>query len=56
MDMDARIDQIAKESVPLDVITLKDGSTYNRADVNATMLEKIGYTPEEIGEILKSIC
>jgi hypothetical protein len=56
MDMDAKIDQITKESVPLDVITLKDGSTYNRADINATMLEKIGYTPEEIGEILKSIC
>jgi len=56
MDMNARIDQIAKESVPLDLVTLKDGSTYNRADINATMLEKIGYTPEEIGELLKSIC
>lgn len=56
MDMNARIDQIAKESVPLDLVTLKDGSTYNRADITANMLEKIGYTPEEIGEILKSIC
>lgn len=56
MDMNARIDQIAKESVPLDVITLKDGSTYNKVDVTATTLERKGYTPEEIGEILKSIC
>jgi hypothetical protein len=45
-----------KEFVSLDTITLKDGSTYNRADINAEMLEKMEYTPEEIGEILKSIC
>jgi energy-coupling factor transporter ATP-binding protein EcfA2 len=56
MDMNARIDQIAKESVPLDLVTLKDGSTYNRADITANMLEEMKYTPEEIGEILKSIC
>ncbi len=56
MDMNARIDQIAKESVPLDSITLKDGSTYNKIDVYASMLENKGYTPEEIGKLLQSIC
>ena len=37
-------------------ITLKDGVTYNTDAVNSDMLEAMGYTPEEIGEILKSIC
>jgi hypothetical protein len=36
-------------------IRLKDG-IYNKSDVNSSMLEKMGYTPEAIGKILKSIC
>jgi len=36
-------------------IRLKDG-IYNKSDVNSAMLEKMGYTPEAIGKILKQIC
>jgi hypothetical protein len=39
-----------------DTITLKDGNKYNKTDVNSNMLEAMGYTPKEIGRILKSIC
>jgi hypothetical protein len=55
--------QIQEEVVPLqtdtvigDTITLKDGKEYNKLDINSNMLEALGYTPEEIGKILKSIC
>ena len=37
-------------------IKLKDGKTYATSMVKSNLLEKIGYTPEEIGEILKNIC
>jgi hypothetical protein len=36
-------------------IRLKNG-IYNKSDVNSELLEKLGYTPEAIGKILKSIC
>lgn len=39
-----------------DTITLKDGNEYNTSDINSNMLEAMGYTPQEIGKILKSIC
>jgi hypothetical protein len=39
-----------------DKITLKDGNQYNKSDVNSNMLEALGYNPNEIGKILKSIC
>jgi hypothetical protein len=39
-----------------DTITLKDGNQYNKSDVNSDMLEALGYTPNEIGKILKQIC
>jgi hypothetical protein len=39
-----------------DTILLKDGKEYNKTDVNSNMLEAMGYTPKEIGKILKSIC
>lgn len=39
-----------------DTITLKDGKEYNKSDINSNMLEAMGYTPQEIGRILKSIC
>jgi hypothetical protein len=37
-------------------ITLKNGKTYDYSKINSRMLEVIGYSPEEIGNILKSIC
>jgi hypothetical protein len=39
-----------------DTLTLKDGKEYNKSEVNSNMLEGLGYTPKEIGKILKSIC
>jgi len=36
--------------------TLKDGKTYTFAQINSKMLEEMKYTPNQIGEILKSIC
>jgi len=35
--------------------TLKDGNSYNIDDIKLGMLNKMGYTPLEIGEILKQI-
>jgi hypothetical protein len=39
-----------------DTLTLRDGKEYNKTDVNSNMLQAMGYTPKEIGKILKSIC
>ena len=64
-DLEAIFKQLDESPVELNVrranvesintIRLKDG-IYNKSDVNSTMLEKMGYTPEAIGKILKSIC
>lgn len=35
---------------------LKNGKTYPYSKINSRMLEVIGYSPEEIGKILKSLC
>jgi hypothetical protein len=35
---------------------LRDGYTYSKDMINSKMLEKMGYIPEDIGKILKSIC
>jgi hypothetical protein len=37
-------------------ITLQDGKTYKKIEVDGKLLRKLGYTPEEIGNILKEIC
>jgi hypothetical protein len=37
-------------------ILLKNGKTYPSSKINSRMLEVIGYNPEQIGKILKSIC
>jgi hypothetical protein len=37
-------------------IKLKNGVTYGFSAINAKMLSDMGYTPEDIGKILKSIC
>jgi hypothetical protein len=50
---------VAKETVvpsQAKTIKLKDNVDYPITDINADMLEKMGYTPTEIGKILKSIC
>jgi hypothetical protein len=35
---------------------LKNGKTYPFSKINSRMLEAIGYNPEQIGKILKSLC
>jgi hypothetical protein len=37
-------------------VALRDGNVYNTSEINANMLEKMGYKIYEIGKILKSIC
>ena len=37
-------------------IILRDGKSYNKQEINSKMLEKMGYTPMEIGKLLKEIC
>ena len=51
-EIDAKLNSIVTENL----IPLKDGNTYSPQEINSKMLEQMGYTPEEIGEILKSIC
>jgi hypothetical protein len=36
--------------------TLKDGITYTHSQINSKMLTDMGYSPNEIGKILKLIC
>ena len=36
-------------------LKLRDGKEYNISDINASLLESIGYKPKEIGKLLKSI-
>ena len=35
---------------------LRDGNTYNIADINGKMLEAMGYTEKQVIQILKLIC
>jgi predicted NAD-dependent protein-ADP-ribosyltransferase YbiA (DUF1768 family) len=55
-----RPEQVAQPGEQLglfeDKVTLKDGNEYNKSDINSNMLAAMGYTPKEIGRILKSIC
>ena len=43
-----------EEQVPTK--TLRDGENYTYDQINTKMLEDLGYSPEQIGKILKSIC
>jgi hypothetical protein len=43
-------------STPSGKLKLRDGKEYNISDINASLLESIGYKPSEIGKLLKSIC
>ena len=45
-----------KISTPSGKLKLRDGMEYDIDEINATLLEKIGYKPKEIGKLLKSIC
>jgi hypothetical protein len=46
-----------KTQAPKEVsILLKNGKTYPSSKINSRMLEVIGYNPEQIGKILKSLC
>jgi len=45
-----------KITTPSGKLKLKDGMEYSIDEINATLLEKIGYKPKEIGKLLKSIC
>lgn len=46
----------SKVSTPSGKLKLRDGNEYAISDINAQLLEKIGYTPKEIGKLLKAIC
>jgi hypothetical protein len=43
-------------TTPFGKLKLKDGKEYLISDINAQLLESIGYKPSEIGKLLKSIC
>ena len=45
-----------ENNISNETLTLKDGKKYNKSDINSNMLEALGYTPKEIGKILKEIC
>lgn len=46
----------APQVIPFGTMRLKNGVIYRHAAINSKMLEEMGYTPEQIGEILKKIC
>jgi hypothetical protein len=35
---------------------LQDGRAYTKMEIDSKLLRKLGYTPEEVGNILKEIC
>jgi hypothetical protein len=39
-----------------ETVTLQDGRAYTKLEINGKLLKKLGYTPEEIGNILNEIC
>jgi hypothetical protein len=39
-----------------ETLTLQDGRAYTKLEIDSKLLRKLGYTPEEIGNILKKIC
>jgi hypothetical protein len=41
---------------PQETLTLQDGRAYTKLEIDGKLLKKLGYTPEEIGKILKEIC
>ena len=41
---------------PQETLTLQDGRAYTKMEIDGKLLKKLGYTPEEIGNILNEIC
>ena len=41
---------------PQETLTLQDDRAYTKLEIDSKLLRKLGYTPEEIGNILKKIC
>jgi len=41
---------------PQETVTLQDSRAYTKLEIDGKLLKKLGYTPEEIGNILKEIC
>jgi hypothetical protein len=41
---------------PQETLTLQDGRAYTKLEIDGKLLKKLGYTPEEIGNILNEIC
>ena len=41
---------------PQETVTLQDGRAYTKMEIDSKLLRKLGYTPEEVGNILKEIC
>ena len=50
------LQQNPKVQTPSGKLKLRDGNLYDIKDINADLLERIGYKPKEIGKLLKSIC
>ena len=53
-----RVQDAAKIFVgePQETLTLQDGRAYTKMEIDSKLLRKLGYTPEEVGNILKEIC
>jgi hypothetical protein len=53
-----RVQDVTKLFVgePQETLTLQDGRAYTKLEIDGKLLKKLGYTPEEIGNILKEIC
>jgi len=51
-----KIDALTNMKPSVTEMKLRDGVTYQSADINGTMLENMGYSPLEIANILDQIC
>lgn len=53
-----RVQDVTKLFVgePQETLTLQDGRAYTKLEIDGKLLKKLGYTPEEIGNILNEIC
>jgi hypothetical protein len=55
-EMNNKLDNAVVTATPTNTTTLANGATFTNENINSRMLEDMGYQPEQIGEILKSIC
>lgn len=54
--MEVRQELTQEQPIVEETLQLKDGKNYNKSEINTKLLESLGYTPSEIGKILKEIC